>query len=152
MAAQKQNSQDLVRSSRRCHNLPHTRHQVNNVIRNIPTAATEVEVISTSTPRQGDAFSYYSNDELRMSILRLKDVPSIAAPTSEEDEMMMPSSRSSSNEAEQQSSVVCRRKTRISFEVHPSLIFEDIADELSSTELSDSSFDFESLFEGFETR
>ena len=51
-----------------------------------------------------DAFLHYSNDETRMNTLMLKEAP----------------------KCQRQQRVTQERKTRISFEVHPSLILEDL--------------------------
>ena len=51
-----------------------------------------------------DAFLHYSNDETRMNTLMLKEAP----------------------KCQRQQRVAQERKTRISFEVHPSLILEDL--------------------------
>ena len=64
-----------------------------------------------------DAFLYYSNDQVRMKELLLQDVED----DSSDDE---PSSTSVSNQ--EQSTTSCVRKTRITFELHPSLLLEDL--------------------------
>ena len=58
-----------------------------------------------------DAFLYYSNDKVRMNTLKLKDTGTTVA-----------SARVESNRHE--------RKTRLSFELDPLLIMEDLMDEL----------------------
>ena len=76
----------------------------------------ELEVPTTTTMKQAqdtrkssptsehDAFLHYSNDETRMNTLMLKEAPKY----------------------QRQQRVTQERKTRISFEVHPSLILEDL--------------------------
>ena len=70
-----------------------------------------------------DPFLYYSNDQVRMRELRLEDVE-------EQDP---------SNDGQQeQSTVSCERKTRITFELHPSLL---LGDDLMDDELLSPEFD-----------
>ena len=59
---------------------------------------------SPTTVCKHDAFLHYSNDETRMNTLMLKEAP----------------------KCQRQQRVTQERKTRISFEVHPSLILEDL--------------------------
>ena len=58
----------------------------------------------SSPTTEHDAFLRYSNDETRMNTLMLKEAP----------------------KCQRQQHVTQERKTRISFEVHPSLILEDL--------------------------
>ena len=59
---------------------------------------------SPTTVCKHDAFLHYSNDETRMNTLMMKETPKY----------------------QRQQRVTQERKTRISFEVHPSLILEDL--------------------------
>jgi len=59
---------------------------------------------SPTTACKHDAFLHYSNDETRMNTLMLKEA----------------------SKCQRQQRVTQERKTRISFEVHPSLILEDL--------------------------
>ena len=63
--------------------------------------------------RDNDAFSYYSNDQVRIRTLKLWG------------------KNSNNNQEEPHQEEVVERKTRISFELHPSLILEDLLDELA---------------------
>eukprot|EP00984_Skeletonema_dohrnii_P024128 scaffold13221_cov123-Skeletonema_dohrnii-CCMP3373.AAC.5 len=65
-----------------------------------------------------DAFLYYSNDQVRMKELLLQDVEDDSS-----DDESPPTSVSSNQE---QSTTSCVRKTRITFELHPSLLLEDL--------------------------
>jgi hypothetical protein len=77
-----------------------------------------------------DPFLYYSNDQVRMKELLLQD------DDSSDDE----SSPTSLSDQEQQTTTSVR-KTRISFELHPSLLLEDLMDEL----LLDDSLNFDDI-------
>lgn len=69
-----------------------------------------------------DPFLYYSNDRVRMKELRLED--------KEVDSSDDGSSSASILSNQEQSTTSCVRKTRITFELHPSLLFEDLMDDL----------------------
>lgn len=73
----------------------------------VPTK--QAQDTSNSSPTKAeakhDAFSYYSNDVTRMNTLLMKEAPKTQR---------------------QQRVLTQERKTRISFEVHPSLILEDL--------------------------
>jgi len=71
--------------------------------------------------KSDDAFLYYSNDEVRLSTLKMDG----GKPTTE-------SSRQQ------------RRKTRISFELHDSLVTEDLLEEMLGDDSYDDDFDFNS--------
>ncbi len=73
-----------------------------------------------------DPFLYYSNDKIRMRELRLQDVEN----NSSDD-----GSFSSSLSNQEQSTAICERKTRITFELHPSLVLEDLMKELFDDDL-----------------
>lgn len=75
-----------------------------------------------------DPFLYYSNDRVRMKELHFEDVE-------EEDSSDDASSTSLSNQ--EQSTSSCERKTRITFELHPSLLLEDLMDDLSNDDSHD---------------
>ena len=66
--------------------------------------------------RDNDAFSYYSNDQVRIRTLKLWG------------------KSSNNNQEEPHQEELAERKTRISFELHPSLILEDLLDELAEEE------------------
>ena len=84
-----------------------------------------------------DPFLYYSNDKNRMKELRLHDT-SPSSSSSEDDD-------SASSTADEEPT--CVRKTRISFELHPSLLLEDfiMGDEL----LGDDSLSFDDIIDGW---
>ena len=65
-----------------------------------------------------DPFLYYSNDQVRMKELRsFRD---------EEDDSSDDGSSSTSLSSQEQPATACVRKTRISFELHPYLLLEDL--------------------------
>lgn len=88
-----------------------------------------------------DPFLYYSDDKNRMKELRLQDTSSSSSSNEDDD------SASSTADDEHTSSSTCVRKTRISFELHPSLLLEDfiMGDEL----LGDDSLSFDDIIEGW---
>ena len=67
--------------------------------------------------KSDDPFLFYSNDDVRMSALKLKEVSETERPT--------------------------ERKTRISFELHPDLVLEEMADSLYDSD----EVDFKSLLQ-----
>jgi hypothetical protein len=69
-----------------------------------------------------DPFLYYSNDQVRMKELRFCQ--------DEEDDSSDDGSSSTSLSNQEQPTSTCVRKTRISFELHPSLLLEDLDEEL----------------------
>ena len=75
----------------------------------VPTMKPQGQDTICSSPTRAeakhDAFSHYSNDVTRMNTLLMKEVPK-----SQRQQRVIPQ----------------ERKTRISFEVHPSLILEDL--------------------------
>ena len=83
----------------------------------VPTKSGDEVVNSSRTQanpeRDNDAFSYYSNDQVRIRTLKLWG------------------KSSNNNQEEQHQEELVERKTRISFELHPSLILEDPLDELA---------------------
>ena len=83
----------------------------------VPTKSGDEVVNSSRTQanpeRDNDAFSYYSNDQVRIRTLKLWG------------------KSSNNNQEEPHQEEVAERKTRISFELHPSLILEDLLDELA---------------------
>ena len=88
----------------------------------VPTKSGD-EVVNSSRlvpDREHDAFAYYSNDQVRIQTLKLWG-------------------RSSNNNQEEPQSQQQHqeRKTRISFELHPSLILEDILNEAGEEGLFD---------------
>ena len=83
-----------------------------------------------------DPFLYYSNDRVRMTELRLQDV---------EDDLSDHGSSSSSLLAQEQLTTTSTRKTRITFELHPHLLLEDLVKEI----LDDASFDFDVISDAF---
>eukprot|EP00581_Thalassiosira_minuscula_P005281 CAMPEP_0183742410 /NCGR_PEP_ID=MMETSP0737-20130205/64680_1 /TAXON_ID=385413 /ORGANISM="Thalassiosira miniscula, Strain CCMP1093" /LENGTH=117 /DNA_ID=CAMNT_0025977993 /DNA_START=475 /DNA_END=825 /DNA_ORIENTATION=+ len=73
--------------------------------------------------KSDDPFLFYSNDDIRIKTLKLKEV---------------------SHKAKLADKANAQRKSRISFELHPSLIFEDMLDELRADNSSDvDGFDLE---------
>ena len=89
-----------------------------------------------STPQaQADAFSKYSNDAIRLKTILLKDdtfdLHEFAGKnyTSTVQKMNL-STVDTSKASNPQDDVESPRKTRISFEAHPSLIMEDILDDI----------------------
>jgi hypothetical protein len=89
-----------------------------------------------------DPFLYYSNDKNRMKELRLQDTSSSSSSSQDDDSA---SSTTSDDEHHMSSSTL--RKTRISFELHPSLLLEDfiMGDEL----LGDDSLSFDDIIDGW---
>ena len=83
-----------------------------------------------------DPFLYYSNDKIRMRELRLEDM---------ENDSSVDASSSSSLPTQDQSPPTCERKTRISFELHPSLLLEDLMREIFDED--DDSFDFDDIID-----
>eukprot|EP00581_Thalassiosira_minuscula_P009622 CAMPEP_0183708716 /NCGR_PEP_ID=MMETSP0737-20130205/4937_1 /TAXON_ID=385413 /ORGANISM="Thalassiosira miniscula, Strain CCMP1093" /LENGTH=95 /DNA_ID=CAMNT_0025936631 /DNA_START=1033 /DNA_END=1320 /DNA_ORIENTATION=- len=63
--------------------------------------------LSAESIKSNDAFLYYSNDDIRMKTLKLEEVPETVGAI----EIRVP------------------RKTRISFELHPSVLLEDLMEE-----------------------
>ena len=90
----------------------------------VPTKSGDEVVNSSRTQpnpeRDNDAFSYYSNDQVRIRTLKLWGRSSI-----------------NNQEEPQQQQQRQERKTRISFELHPSLILEDILNEAGEEGLFD---------------
>jgi hypothetical protein len=88
-----------------------------------------------------DPFLYYSDDKNRMKELRLQDTSSSSSSSEDDD------SASSTADDEHTPSSTCVRKTRISFELHPSLLLEDfiMGDEL----LGDDSLSFDDIIDGW---
>ena len=91
---------------------------------------------TTSAPQaQADAFSKYSNDAIRLKTILLKDdtfdLHEFASRnyTSTVQKMNL-STVDTSKASNPQDDVEPPRKTRISFEAHPSLIMEDILDDI----------------------
>lgn len=83
-----------------------------------------------------DPFLYYSNDKIRMRELRLQDVKNDSS-----DDL----SSSASPSPQEKSTAACERKTRISFELHPHLLLEDLMRELF--EEDDHSLDFDDIID-----
>eukprot|EP01083_Nonionella_stella_P073269 197981_1 len=86
----------------------------------VPTKSGDEVVNSSRTQanpeRDNDAFSYYSSDQVRIQTL------------------MLSTGRVTNRQEQQQQQQHQERKTRISFELHPSLILEDLLDELAEEE------------------
>jgi len=80
-----------------------------------------------------DPFLYYSNDKIRMRELRLRlqDIEYDSSDDDSSDE----GSFSSSLSNQEQSMATCERKTRITFELHPSLVLEDLMKDLFDDDL-----------------
>ena len=82
--------------------------------------------------KEEDPFMWYSNQETRMNAMLLKDsdIPATATATNNNKKVV--------------------RKTRISFEIHPSLLFDDITfgSDLEDQDDDDGYFDFiQALFD-----
>ena len=73
----------------------------------------------TSTDAKYDAFLHYSNDQVRMNKLMLNDTTDSDGTTKNETE---PQQQQCTNQERK------TRLTRISFEIHPSLLLEDLFD------------------------
>ena len=82
--------------------------------------------VSSATKKSEDAFLYYSNDEIRIKTLKLKEVDI----TSVSEDMSQ------------------QRKTRISFELDPMLILGDELEEMFDDEDDFSDIDFSHLKTG----
>ena len=91
-----------------------------------------------------DPFLYYSDDKNRMKELRLQDTSSSSSSSEDDDSA---SSTTADDEHTSTTSSTCVRKTRISFELHPSLLLEDfiMGDEL----LGDDSLSFDDIIDGW---
>ena len=95
----------------------------------------EMQATSTTSAPQADAFSKYSNDAIRLKTILLKDdtfdLHGFAGRnyTSTVQKMNL-STVDTSKASNPQDDVEPPRKTRISFEAHPSLIMEDILDDI----------------------
>ena len=78
--------------------------------------------------KYADAFLHYSNDETRMNTLKLIELSG--------------NDRNAEEETKHKNRLIQQRKTRISFEIHPILLLEELDDDdQEDSELSD--FDFE---------
>ena len=88
-----------------------------------------------------DPFLYYSNDKIRMRELRLRlqDIEYDSSGDDSSDD----GSFSSSLSNQEQSTATCERKTRITFELHPSLVLEDLMKDL----FDDESLDFDDIID-----
>ena len=86
-----------------------------------------------------DSFLYYSNDKIRMRELRLQDIEYDSSGDDSSDD----GSFSSSLSNQEQSMATCERKTRITFELHPSLVLEDLMKDL----FDDESLDFDDIID-----
>jgi len=82
-----------------------------------------------------DPFLYYSNDQVRMKELLLQDV---------EDDSSDDESPPTSVSNQEQSTTSCVRKTRITFELHPSLLLEDL---MNDDELLGDDTDFDDVLD-----
>ena len=125
----------------------------------IPTkGANSSSANSSSTVTQTkhfDAFSYYSNDSVRMKRLLMKeDNETVVADSRRAISAARPSigidassERSRGTDAKPNEEGNTSRKTRISFEVHPSLLLDDLLDDtLYPKEMVDVSLgDFDDL-------
>lgn len=74
-----------------------------------PVAAIETKPIHADLCKSDDPFLYYSNDDIRLKALKFEDVSETNCSTKTGDER-------------------ASRKTRISFELHPDVIFEGMLD------------------------
>ena len=102
--------------------------EVNSIESKKISQDSESHSISSATKKSEDAFLYYSNDEIRIKTLKLKEVDITSA-----------------NENTSQ-----QRKTRISFELDPMLILGDELEEMFNDEDEDvfSDIDFSHLKTG----
>lgn len=90
-----------------------------------PTSITSLS--SGTQQRQGrDAFLYYSNDEVRINALKLRG-------------------DGSRDNHETHLEVEVERKTKLSFELHPSLLLEDLFDGVDDDMFGDEDIDIEEL-------
>ena len=109
MANHRPNQEVRVRSSSSVNNNIQTTQEQPQV--NDPNPVIQANNPHTNL-KSDDPFLYYSNDIIRMKTLRLEEVPDEASSSAEEED--------------QQAN--CFRKTRISFELHQSVFFDEIAD------------------------
>ena len=90
----------------------------------VPTMKQAQDTSNSRPTDKHDAFSHYSNDVTRMNTLLMKE-----APKSQRQQRVLPQAQ--------------ERKTRISFEVHPSLILEDLLfDDLDGNGIDEVDDDF----------
>ena len=105
--------------------------------------------------RVQDPFLHYSNDQVRMKKLLLQDDEE---DSSDNYESSSPSSSSSSsfsslaNQDESETHSYRERKTRISFELHPLLILEDLLDDEISGDDSYLGVDILDVFSSLRTK
>ena len=112
----------------------------------VPTKGANSSSTKTRT-EQLDAFSYYSNDSVRMKRLLMKeDDETVGADSRQAVSDVSASGNEDSNDASSDRSREpdakpiqegTRRKTRISFEVHPSLLLDELEDALYPEEMAD---------------
>lgn len=96
-----------------------------------PTSITSLS--SGTQQRQGrDAFLYYSNDEVRINALKLRGDGSRA-------------NHETHQQQQQPLEVEVERKTKLSFELHPSLLLEDLFDGVDDDMFGDEDIDIEEL-------
>lgn len=121
---------DYASAMQQFHELPEDQGSL--LILSVPTfhdeSQPQVVHISQMKTKSEDPFLYYSNDDVRMRRLTGKDSNSAATQDSHDD--------GSQGRVQDSTSTGCiTRKTRLSFEVHPSLFFDDSQDEERSSHL-----------------
>ena len=100
--------------------------------------------MTTAQHQKEDAFSKYSNDETRLRRLLLKDDDSDSGSSGKDPSFNLrdfaqrnyvsTSTQMKLSSKDPQDDTVNPRKTRISFEVHPSLIMDDMLEDLYNME------------------
>ena len=103
---------------------------------------TQTPTITTAQNQKEDAFSKYSNDATRLRRLLLKDDdcgsggkdPSFNLRDFAQRNYVSTSTQMKLSSKDPQDDIVNPRKTRISFEVHPSLIMDDMLEDLYNME------------------
>lgn len=105
---------------------------------------TQTPTMTTAQHQKEDAFSKYSNDETRLRRLLLKDDdcdsgssgkdPSFNLRDFAQRNYVSTSTQMKLSSKDPQDDTVNPRKTRISFEVHPSLIMDDMLEDLYNME------------------
>jgi hypothetical protein len=120
---------DYASAMQQFHELPEDQGTL--LIMSVPTfndSQPQVVHISQMKTKLEDPFLYYSNDDVRMKRLMGKDNNSTATQDSHDD-------GSQGRVQDSAGTGYITRKTRLSYEVHPSLFFEDSQDEERSSHL-----------------
>ena len=99
--------------------------------KSLTTAEKKNNIRTVTDIKAQDPFLYYSNDTIRMKTLKLEQV------TNKDHDVV--------SRQDQQHPV--KRKTRHSFELHPSLLLDDLLTDLDSNDDDDEDMDFMALLD-----